>query len=161
MTNFENLIELANNGDAKAQYKLGIYYLDQEGNEEKAFKLIKESAEKGVAPAQVQLGCLYQYGEGVEKNNEEALKWFRLAAKQQNPSAYVFLGLHYKEGEHYEEALKYFLTAAKLGDPIAMILTAKCYTEGLGVEKNKEEADKWYGLAEKSGLKLIRPEENN
>jgi len=32
--------------------------------------------------AQFNLGVMYEFGEGVPKNNAEAIKWFRKAAEQ-------------------------------------------------------------------------------
>ena len=45
------------------------------------------AAKQGYAPAQYNLGIMYDKGEGVPQNYEEAMKWFHLAAKQGNPEA--------------------------------------------------------------------------
>ncbi len=42
---------------------------------------------KAYAYAQLRLGACYYKGEGVSKNYAEAVKWLRLAAKQENRPA--------------------------------------------------------------------------
>ena len=48
----------------------------------KKFEETKAKAEKGDAVAQSLLGFMYQYGEGVQKDFKEAVKWYRKAAEQ-------------------------------------------------------------------------------
>ena len=47
-----------------------------------AFNLLKQLAEQGIASAQLNLGNMYQRGEGVRKDDEEAVRWYRLEADQ-------------------------------------------------------------------------------
>ena len=47
-----------------------------------AFVLFGAAAEEGHAEAQFSLGMMYARGEGVEKNEAQAVWWLRLAAKQ-------------------------------------------------------------------------------
>lgn len=46
------------------------------------FRETKLLAEQGNATAQHNLGYMYDFGEGVPKNDAEAVKWYRLAAEQ-------------------------------------------------------------------------------
>ena len=57
------------------------------------------AAEQGNASAQSNLGVMYDKGQGVLKDDAEAVRWFRLAAEQGNASAQVNLGLMYATGE--------------------------------------------------------------
>lgn len=43
---------------------------------------LKNKAEQGNAEAQYSLGVCYRCGDGVEKNLEEAIKWYKKAAEQ-------------------------------------------------------------------------------
>ena len=75
----------ADQGDAKAQYYLGLFYLV--GNEvpkdgAEAVRWFTKAAEQGYADAQFSLGQEYSQGESVRKNVTEAAKWYRKAAKQ-------------------------------------------------------------------------------
>jgi len=47
--------------------------------------------------------------------------------------------------------LQYAIKAAEYGDEEAQNALGLCYEEGLGVEKNYEEAFKWFSLAVKNG----------
>ena len=45
------------------------------------------AAEQGFATAQYNLGVMYDKGEGVLKDEAEAVRWFQLAAEQGNATA--------------------------------------------------------------------------
>jgi TPR repeat protein len=60
------------------------------GNETDLNK-IKRSAENGYVDAQVILGLKHLFGNGVPKDNDEAMKWFRKAAGQGNAEAQFYL----------------------------------------------------------------------
>lgn len=49
--------------------------------DEKIIPFIQRAADQGDAEAAMTLGECYMKGEGVEKNEEEALAWFRKAAE--------------------------------------------------------------------------------
>jgi len=53
----------------------------------KDFKSLKALAEKGDAIAQYNLGVMYDEGKGVEKDEKEAVKWYRKAAEQGDDDA--------------------------------------------------------------------------
>ena len=44
-------------------------------------------AETGYAPDQHTLGLMYAIGDGVPEDDEEAVRWYRLAAEQRHASA--------------------------------------------------------------------------
>jgi S1-C subfamily serine protease len=80
-------------------------------------------AEAGDADSEVQLGLRYHNGEGVAKNQVEAVKWFRKAAEQNFAMAQLELGLHYLEGagvaKDYVEGWMWLLLAAGQGLTVA------------------------------------------
>ena len=59
---------------------------------------IRRQAEQGDAEAQFHLGFLYANGEGVLKDDAEAVRWYRLAAEQGNAWAQLSLGAMYAAG---------------------------------------------------------------
>ena len=63
-----------------------------------AEKTIQDRAEAGDADAQLQLGHLYESGEGVPKDYAEAAKWYRKAAEQGIAEAQLYLGCSYATG---------------------------------------------------------------
>lgn len=60
---------------------------------------LKNKAEQGNAEAQYSLGVCYRCGDGVEKNLEEAIKWYRKAAEQGYARAQHNLGICYYNGD--------------------------------------------------------------
>ena len=93
---------LAEQGDAYAQYNLGMMYAEGKGvaqNDSSSVKWFTLAAKNGNAIAQVNLGFMYQYGKGIKKDNKEAVSWYRLAAEQGNIEGQVNLGLMYRSGK--------------------------------------------------------------
>ena len=60
---------------------------------------IRLQAEQGDASAQYNLGVSYANGEGVLKDEAEAVRWYRLSADQGNATAQYNLGVSYANGE--------------------------------------------------------------
>jgi hypothetical protein len=60
---------------------------------------LKTRAAQGDANAQDNLGTLYSLGAGVERNAEEAVRYYRLAAEQGRAAAQYNLGNMYASGE--------------------------------------------------------------
>ncbi len=76
---------LAEQGDAVAQYNLGIMYSKGQGVAQdyaEAVKWYRKAADQGNADAQNNLGHMYSKGRGVSQDDAEAVKWYRKAAKQ-------------------------------------------------------------------------------
>jgi TPR repeat protein len=99
---FEATRVLAEQGDADAQFNLGLMYANGDGvpqNDAESAKWFRLAAEQGDAPAQSTLGVMYANGEGVPQNHAEAVKWHRLAAEQGHASAQFYLGVMYHNGE--------------------------------------------------------------
>jgi uncharacterized protein len=76
-------LPLAESGDERAQYNIGLMYEYGRGVPEdqgKAFKWYRRAAEGGAVPAQHNLGTMYASGRAVAKDMVEAYKWFLVAA---------------------------------------------------------------------------------
>lgn len=105
---------------------------------------IIEKAEQGDVSAQLELGWLYQYGEGVEKDIRKALEWYEKAAKQGSSQAQVNIAVIYDEGvdvpENNELAIEWYKKAAGQGHDTALLNLGVNYWKGEGVEQNYEEA---------------------
>jgi len=63
-----------------------------------AYKLFLPLAEQGNAVAQLNLGAMYEFGQGVPQDYKEAVKWYRLSAEQKDATAARFLGRMYYMG---------------------------------------------------------------
>jgi TPR repeat protein len=98
---FDKIRMQAENGDASAQFKLGImYYNGRETSQDykEALKWFQNAAEQGLPEAQHNIGVMYYEGKGVAQNYTEAMKWFSKAARQNNPKAQYNLGIIYASG---------------------------------------------------------------
>ena len=74
---------LAEQGDASAQFNLGLMYYDGEGvpqNYKTAVKWYSLAAEQGDAHAQFNLGLMYYDGKGVLQDYVYAHMWFNVVA---------------------------------------------------------------------------------
>ncbi|MZH40943.1 MAG: sel1 repeat family protein [Nitrospinae bacterium] len=80
-------------------------------------KKLVNDAENGDSKAQFRLGELYQYGLGVTQDNQEAIKWYRIAAENGNSAAQLILGFMYDLGlgvpKDNQKALKWYRLVAK------------------------------------------------
>ena len=86
----KELHALAEYGEARAQYDLGLMYDQGQGvpqNNKEAMRWYYLAAEQGEAKAQYNLGLMYANGQGVPQNYSEAYFWVDLAAKQGNEHA--------------------------------------------------------------------------
>jgi len=80
---FKETKDLAEKGDAKAQFNLGRMYYKGEGVEQdfkEAVKWFRKAAEQGYAAAQYSLGWMYDQGHGVMYDKVLAYAWWNLAA---------------------------------------------------------------------------------
>lgn len=116
----DELIALANNGDVYAMDTLGAAY---EFGEDKEV-----------------IGVL-----GIEKDFEEAVKWYRKAAEQGFDIAQDSLGNCYYLGhgvdEDYVKAVKWYRKAAEQGNDDAKTNLGWCYYCGFGVSENVQKAE--------------------
>ncbi|MFL5047776.1 MAG: tetratricopeptide repeat protein, partial [Xanthobacteraceae bacterium] len=75
----------ADQGDAAAQFRLGLMYSEGQGvpqDHAEAARWYRLAADQRYPQAQYNLGLLYAKGEGVEQDNVMAHMWFNLAVAQ-------------------------------------------------------------------------------
>ena len=116
-----------------------------------------------VAGTQFLMGVAYQNGEGVEpsdKSDEEAVRWYQLAADQGHADALFYLGFAYTYGkgvqQSNEEGVRWYRRAADQGHADAQFWLGIAYEDGEGVEPSDEEAVRWYKLAADQGHEKAR-----
>jgi TPR repeat protein len=149
---------LANDGDAAAQFNLGLMYLAGHGvqqDDSAAALWFRKATEQGYAPAQSNLGTMYLYGRGVAQDDTEAVLWFRKAADQGDAIAEFLLGNQYANGkgvpQDYSEAMIWFQRAAEHGHAVAKLHLGVMYAEGRGVPQDYVRAHVWFSLAAAQG----------
>jgi len=89
-TAFEEWIPLAEQGDASAQYNLGVMYRngdDVTQDYNSAINWYILAAEQGHDNAQFKLGLMYDMGIGVKRDISTAIMWYTFAAEQGNTNA--------------------------------------------------------------------------
>lgn len=83
---------------------------------EAAALFYRRAAFRGLPEAQHALAFMYATGQGVTRDERQAVDWFRAAAKQGHTSAQHNLGVMYAEGRGVErdeqEAVRWFYEAA-------------------------------------------------
>jgi TPR repeat protein len=61
--------------------------------------IVKPLAEAGDTQAQVMMGNMYAFGQGVKKNEATALEWYSRSAEAQDASGLYALGIIYGRGQ--------------------------------------------------------------
>jgi tetratricopeptide (TPR) repeat protein len=133
-SSFELLYPLAEDGYARAQFRIGVMYRygrsvsKNPDLSEKWFTAalpsILKFAQKGVPWAQTDLGTAYEVGISLKQDYERAAHWYRLAADQNYAGAQTNLGVLYANGEGVDysrsEAVYWLRKAANQGDLVAI-----------------------------------------
>jgi TPR repeat protein/DNA-directed RNA polymerase subunit RPC12/RpoP len=148
----------AEQGNAEAQFNLGVCYAKGEGVDQDSYEAVKwyrMAAEQGDKRAQLNLATMLRTGDGVPMDGKEAAKWFGKAAEQGDIQAQNMLGWMYDTGngvpEDSVEAVKWYRKAAEQGAANAQNSLGVCYRLGKGVPKDFVQAYKWSSLASAQG----------
>ena len=140
-------------GQSAVDSRNGEGLLGQDLSEEpdQAFADFRARAEAGDAGAQLNLGLMYDTGQGVPQDDVEAVRWYRLAADQGEATAQFFLGRMYAVGREVPqddtEAVRWYRLAADQGEATAQFNLAVMYANGRGVPQDGVEAHMWVNLA--------------
>jgi|GEM_PF-1954054 len=120
---FEEFTTAAQQGNAYAQFALGVMYADGQGvpqDYSQAVEWYKKAAQQGYAGAQYNLGGMYKNGQGVRQDYAQAVAWFKKVAQQGDAKAQALLGSMYILGQgvpqNYQMAYILFNLAASKGD---------------------------------------------
>jgi TPR repeat protein len=162
-----NLRQSAEQGNAEAQYSLGLMYSSGDGipkDKVEAAKWYLKAAEQGDASAQMNLGYLYSSGDGIPKDETEGEKWYRKSAEQGNANAQYSLGLMYwSELRQFldipkddTEAVKWFGKSADQGNAVGQRYLALMYYFGFGVPVDEVAAYMWNILASAQGDEIAK-----
>jgi len=150
---------LAEKGDARAEFAMGLLYDHGEGvtpddaealkwyrraarngNADAVFKY-REVAEAGDIQAQADIGALYLIGKGVPKDYEKAQEWLQKAATESHPDACYNLAYIYDAGllgnRNVANAILWYERAAAYGHVKAKFNLALLYRAGKGVARNE------------------------
>jgi TPR repeat protein len=110
---------------------------------------------RGDVRAMNNVGLLWSKGYDGKQSHEEALRWWREAAKRGYTVSMNNIGLAYANGHgvepDMEQALEWWLQSAFLGNAWAMNSVGDCYETGSGVGRNYVMAMTWYQSAAENG----------
>ncbi|MBT3516725.1 MAG: hypothetical protein HN465_04000 [Nitrospina sp.] len=101
-----------------------------------ALQLFTDLANRGMAEAQINLGMMFESGQGVLQNFDEAIKWYQLAASQGLIKAQEKLNLLINKA-----------AAAQVNFGLGV-----AFENGQGVPQDIMEAIRWYQLSADQGL---------
>jgi uncharacterized protein len=131
------------------------YTAYQRGDYAAPMKYSRPLADQGIAEAQFAVGAMYEGGQGVSKDDAQALAWYRKAADQGNANAQAALASMYHGGrgvrQDYAEALIWFRKAAdqegSIPQAIAQANLGVMHENGEGVPQDYVLAHMWFNLA--------------
>lgn len=150
----DTLEAAAANGNAIAQFQLGLARLEQAQTQE-GVTLIREAAQT-LPAAQYRLAKLYETGTGVDKNTEMAKDLTERAARSGNRIAMHDLAIYYAYGNGGVDvdmgtAAGWFEKAAERGVVDSQFNLAILFENGQGVRPSPADAYFWYSIAASQG----------
>lgn len=131
-----------------ANLQLGYIYLSEK-NYTKAIEYLNMSGKLNNSIALLYLGIIHFMGNYVCKDISKAINCWEQSAKLENPIAYLYLGDCYLDYgvKGYSLAKKHYNIAAQYNIPEAFYSIGILYYYGLGVDKNYNEAKKYFEKA--------------
>jgi TPR repeat protein len=137
VTNTSNSRDVEMNADALFQKGSDLLKASKHKESVDAFL---ESARLGYAPAQVAAGNAFYHGLGIEKDYQQAFKWYSEAATQNHTEAQYLAGTMYYNGEgvneDYPKAAEWFAKSASSHHGESQYMLGLMYTKGRGVTKD-------------------------
>ena len=142
---YEKRVEL---GDSNAMFDMGGFY--EEGNRgftqdyTKALELWHRAGELGNAQALQSIGYCYFHGEGVERNEKIALRYWGKAAIKGDYHSRRSLGIEEMKACKMSRAKKHYMIAAKDGNEKAVMNVLRLYSQELATKEEYENALRSY-----------------
>jgi TPR repeat protein len=143
----------AEKGHHESIFNVGYYYFEGkivEKNDLKAFACFMESSKKGNSKAHFNLGIFHKNGWGGAKLDKSiAFEHFKKAADL-DPIFSFTVAEYFETGwgvqKNFTEAFKYYKLASDQGNKKAFHALGNMYKEGIGVEKDRDMALRYYTL---------------
>lgn len=162
-TTRDEAYQKALNGDVEAMFSMGAASYKEMNKDplyskvyaKDAFYWMKQSAQKGYAPAQSTLGHMYHYGEGTEVDHGEYFFWSMKSAKSGHVPGKLGVAMAYLKGhgveQNFEKARKWLLDSSPESNNHAQYLIGYCYELGQGFPMDLKKAFEWYVKSQKNG----------
>ncbi len=152
------LVAVAEDGDATAQYLVALRYGNGEGVErdpERALEWMTRAADNGHLEAQAGLGVYFTSEGQTQENRDNAMLWLQRAAERRHAMAAVQLGVISVGAGQGKKALRWFRIAADSGDKDLQLAFSDMLEKGDGVPLDLAEAYYWSVVA--SGDEGVEP----
>jgi len=153
---------LAEQGNADAQYNLGMMYKRGrvvQRDFQKAVKWFELASKNGSTEGTYNLAVAYHKGQHVEKNLEYALKLYHIAAWNGYADAEFQVGNFAFQRKEYKSASNWYRLAAEQGHTEAQQSLGASHHKGLGVLQDYVRAHMWGNIAasneSEEGSKLL------
>lgn len=157
---YEVLKPVAEKGNSKAQYYVGLIHLEENSSffdVQAAAKWISKASNNNNDSAQATMGAMYAQGYGVNMDDDKAKYWFERSAKNGNARGAYNLGLHYEMMEYdFDTAFKWYIEAAEKDYALAQFMVGEYFISGMIVKEDYSKAAQWYEKAANAG----HPESN-
>ena len=112
------ITEAAEVGDINSQkYLMELYQFGSgciEANDEKVAYWAERAAENGDRDAMYEIGNMYLYGKGDNRNPEKSFYWLEKSAELGNHNSAYLLGKQYYSQKQYKKAVKWYRLSAEL-----------------------------------------------
>jgi S1-C subfamily serine protease len=125
------------------------------GRYEHAHAIWLPLAQQGDSNAQINLGFMYDYGYGIDRDARRAAHWYRLSAEGGLAAAQFNLGLMYAAGRGVEQspvkASYWFQQAAEQGQADAQYALARHLRDVMSLSQQSEAVQRWLRRAAAQG----------
>ena len=154
----EKLEQVAERGDAYAQYRMGQLYRDGPlliPDNHKAKHWLSQAAKQGLPEAQYALGKLLLSDDWEVRDTDEGIHWLKQAAENGSHFAAYRLGKEYLEGNAVNKdtsrAADWFTKSAEAGNQYAQYMLGKLYLMGQGLPRDQAQATVWFSRSAAQG----------
>ena len=154
----EELKQVAERGDAYAQYRMGQLYRDGPlliPDNHKAKRWLSQAAIQGLPEAQYALCKLLLSDDWEVWDPDEGIRWLKQAAENGSHFAAYHLGKEYLEGNTVSKdtsrAADWFTKSAEAGNQYAQYMLGKLCLTGQGLPRDQAQAMMWFSRSAAQG----------
>jgi len=135
------------------EYKNCAKY-DKKGDYDMALACYTRLADGGYQKAYLGLAKAYEYGNGVKKNTNKAMRYYEKAAEGGTAEAAMRLASEYSNGaiKNDAKAFKWYKKAAENGNASAAFALSHMYAAGKGITKSEENSKYWLTISAANGF---------